>query len=130
VGVPVAKLSLIYPTIQLRRLTALIGVQNARQWIYTGEIVGAEAAHRAGFLDALAEKDVVEAAIAFGSSMMKAAPLSIAGSKAQLNAISAGQVAEKQSELDAMMTRADNSEDFDEAARAFAEKRQPRFSGR
>ena len=130
VGVPVAKLGLIYPTIQLQRLAALIGVQNARRWIYGGEIVGAAEAHRAGFLDALAENDTVEAAIAFGSPLMNAAPLSIAGSKAQLNAISAGQVVDRQAELDAMMVRADNSEDFDEAARAFTEKRKPQFRGR
>jgi enoyl-CoA hydratase/carnithine racemase len=130
IGVPVAKLGLVYPTIQLQRLVALIGAQEARRWIYTGDLVGAAEAHRAGFIDALTDDDPVEAALAFGAPMMSGAPLSIAGSKAQLNAISAGQAAEKQVELDAMMTRADNSEDFDEAARAFAEKRKPRFRGR
>jgi len=45
--------------------------------------------------------DVVEAAIAFASSMMNAAPLSIAGSKAQLNAISADKSAENIPEFDA-----------------------------
>ncbi|MCE9640860.1 MAG: enoyl-CoA hydratase/isomerase family protein [Betaproteobacteria bacterium] len=130
IGVPVAKLGLVYPTIQLQRLVALIGAQEARRWIYTGELVGAAEAHRAGFLDSLAESDPVEAALAFGATMMSGAPLSIAGSKAQLNAICAGQAAEKQAELDAMMVRADHSEDFDEAARAFAGKRKPRFRGR
>ena len=55
IGVPVAKLGLVYPTIQLQRLVALIGAQEARRWIYTGELVGAAEAHRAGFLDALAD---------------------------------------------------------------------------
>jgi enoyl-CoA hydratase/carnithine racemase len=62
--------------------------------------------------------------------MLNAAPLSLAGSKAQLNAIAAGQAAARQAELDALEKRADNSEDFDEAARAFAEKRKPHFRGR
>ena len=130
IGVPVAKLGLVYPTIQLQRLVALIGAQEARRWIYTGELVGAAEAHRAGFLDALANGDPVEAALTFGAPIMSGAPLSIAGSKAQLNAICAGQAAEKHAELEAMMVRADHSEDFDEAARAFAGKRKPRFRGR
>ena len=130
ISVPVAKLGLVYPTIQLQRLCALIGVQGARRWLYTGEMVTADEARRAGFLDALSEYDLIETAVAFGGPVMSAAPLSIAGSKAQLNAISAGQVAAKESELDAIATRADNSEDFEEAARAFAEKRKPRFVGR
>ena len=130
VGVPVAKLGLVYPTIQLERLTALIGVQNARRWIYTGEIFGADEAHSAGFLDALTDGDVIEAAIAYGTPMLGAAPLSLAGSKAQLNAIAAGQAAAREAELNAMEKRADTSQDFDEAARAFAEKRKPRFRGR
>ena len=130
VGVPVAKLGLVYPTIQLQRLTALIGVQNARRWIYTGEIVAADEAHRAGFLDALTDGDVIEAAIVYGTPMLNAAPLSVAGSKAQLNAIAAGQAAAREAELNAMEKRADTSQDFDEAARAFAEKRKPRFRGR
>lgn len=130
VSVPVAKLGLVYPTIQLERLTALIGVQHARRWIYTGEIIAAGEAHRAGFLDALADSDVIVAAIAYGTPMLSAAPLSLAGSKAQLNAIAAGQAAAREAELNALEKRADNSEDFDEAARAFAEKRKPHFRGR
>ena len=130
VSVPVAKLGLVYPTIQLQRLGALIGVQAARRWLYTGDTVNAEEAHRAGFLDALVEGDVVEAALHFGEPMLHGAPLSVAGSKAQLNAISTGQAIARQAELDDMGRRADESEDFREASRAFAEKRQPRFAGR
>lgn len=130
VGVPVAKLGLVYPTIQLERLAALIGVQEARRWIYGGDIIAAKEAHRVGFLDALADGDVIEAAIAYGAPMFGAAPLSIAGSKAQLNAIAAGQAGAREAQLNAMEKRADNSEDFDEAARAFAEKREPCFRGR
>lgn len=130
VSVPVAKLGLVYPTIQLQRLAHLIGIQMTRRWLYTGDIVTVDEAHRAGFIDAVVDGDVVEAAVQFGNPMIGGAPLSIGGSKMQLNAISTGQVAARQTDLDAMATRADNSEDFQEAARAFAEKRKPRFVGR
>ena len=130
ISVPVAKLGLVYPTIQLQRLCALIGVQNARRWLYTGDMVSAGEAHRAGFLDALVDGDVIDAAMRFGAPMTTGAPLSIAGSKAQLNAISAGEVTRKEAALNAIAARADSSEDFEEAARAFAEKRKPRFVGR
>ncbi|MBC5764652.1 enoyl-CoA hydratase/isomerase family protein [Ramlibacter albus] len=130
IGVPVAKLGLVYPTIQLQRLAWLIGASNARKWIYEAGIYDAAESHRVGFLDALCEGDAVEAALRFGAAMAETAPLSIAGSKAQLNAILAGQVEPRRAELDAMVRRADESEDFREAARAFAEKRKPRFTGR
>lgn len=53
----------------------------------------------------------------------------MAGSKAQLNAILAGRVKLQRDQLDAMVQRADRSEVFREAARAFAEKRHLVFRG-
>jgi enoyl-CoA hydratase/carnithine racemase len=130
VGVPVAKLGLVYPTIQLQRLSWLIGASNARRWVYEAALYDAAESHRVGYLDALAEGDVTQAAFAFGAGMARAAPLSIAGSKAQLNAVLAGQVDQERERLDAMVLRADRSEDFREAARAFVQKRPPVFRGR
>jgi enoyl-CoA hydratase/carnithine racemase len=130
VGVPVAKIGLVYPTIQLQRLAWLIGASNARRWLYEAQLYGADESHRVGYLDAVAQGDAVEAAFAFGAAMADAAPLSIAGSKAQLNAVLAGRVEQERAALDAMVFRADRSEDFREAALAFKEKRKPTFKGR
>ncbi|BEP52131.1 enoyl-CoA hydratase/isomerase family protein [Variovorax sp. V116] len=130
VGVPVAKLGLVYPTIQLQRLSWLIGASNARRWVYEAALYDAAESHRVGYLDALAEGDVTQAAFTFGAGMARAAPLSIAGSKAQLNAVLAGRVDQERERLDAMVLRADRSEDFREAAQAFAQKRAPVFRGR
>ena len=130
VGVPVAKLGLVYPTIQLQRLAWMIGSSNARRWLYEAALYPAAEVHAVGFIDALTEGDAVDAAFEFGAPMASAAPLSIAGSKAQLNAILAGQVENLRPELDAMVVRADRSEDFKEAALAFKHKRPPVFRGK
>lgn len=130
IGVPVAKLGLVYPTIQLQRLAWLIGASNARRWIYEAGIYGIDETRRVGFVDRVAEAAVVDEAIRFGTAMTRSAPLSIAGSKAQLNAILAAQVETRRGQLDALVARADQSEDAGEAARAFAEKRPPDFKGR
>lgn len=130
VGVPVARLGLVYPTIQLQRLAWLIGASNARRWIYEAGMYGAEECEHVGFVDRLTEGAVVVAALDFGREMALAAPLSIAGAKAQLNAVLAGQVEQRREALDAMVRSADESEDFREAMLAFREKRAPRFKGR
>lgn len=130
VGVPVAKLGLVYPTIQLQRLAWLIGASNARRWLFEAGIYDIEEVRRVGFIDAVAQGEVVEAALRFGQNMTGSAPLSIAGSKAQMNAILAGKVEAKRHALDTLVERADKSDDFREAAAAFAAKRAPRFVGR
>lgn len=130
-GVPVAKLGLMYPTIQLMRLTHLIGLSAARRWLFSGDLVQAEEAYQAGFLDALsADDDPVAAAMAFGRPMMDNAPLSIAGIKLQLNAIAAGQLDAARDAIAEATRRSDQSEDYRNAATAFAEKRKPTFVGR
>jgi enoyl-CoA hydratase/carnithine racemase len=130
VGVPVARLGLVYPTIQMQRLAWLIGASNARRWIYAAGIYDSAECERVGFIDAVTDGNVITAALEFGQEMALAAPLSIAGAKAQLNAVLAGQVEQRRSELDAMVRRADESEDFREAMRAFRDKRTPQFLGR
>lgn len=129
VSVPVARLGLVYPTIQLQRLSQLIGVSQTRRWLYTGEFVGADSARQAGFIDDIHD-DPVAGALAFGAGMMDNAPLSIAGSKLQLNAISAGTLIEDAARIQALFDQANQSEDYRNAATAFAEKRQPVFVGR
>ena len=129
VSVPVARLGLVYPTVQLQRLSQLIGVSRTRRWLYTGEFVNAAAAREAGFIDAI-EEDAVAGALAFGAEMMDNAPLSIAGSKLQLNAISAGTLTEDAARIQAISDQANQSDDYRNAAAAFAEKTKPVFVGR
>lgn len=129
VSVPVARLGLVYPTVQLQRLSQLIGVSQTRRWLYTGEFVDADTARQAGFIDAIYDEPVA-GALAFGAGMMDNAPLSIAGSKLQLNAISAGTLIEDAARIQALSDQANQSEDYRNAAAAFAEKRQPVFVGR
>jgi enoyl-CoA hydratase/carnithine racemase len=130
VGVPVAKLGLVYPTIQLYRLTHLIGISMTRRWLYQGDFVDCKAAHAAGFIDEVTSGAVVDAALEFGAPMMDNAPLSIAGSKLQLNAIAADTVARDAARIEAIARLADNSEDYKNATLAFAAKRPPTFVGR
>jgi enoyl-CoA hydratase/carnithine racemase len=128
-GIPSARLGLIYPTEQVQRLTALIGLGNARRWLYSGSLYDAEEAKRTGFVEALADHNVIDEVVAFTTPMICNGPLAIAGTKLQLNAIAGDQLATHTAAIDALSVKADNSEDYAEAVRAFAEKRKPRFRG-
>ena len=129
-AIPAARLGILYPPVQTRRLAAIIGIGNARRWLYGGHKIDASSALRDGFVDALAEDDSIGAAIAFAQPFMHNAPLSIAGAKRMLDALVDGEL-DAQSEVLARLYReAEDSEDHAEAERAFAQKRAPRFIGR
>lgn len=50
-AVPPARLGLVYPFRDTKRLTSLVGVQFARRMILTAETVNAQSAHNAGLVD-------------------------------------------------------------------------------
>jgi len=129
-AIPAARLGILYPPEQTRRLATIIGIGNARRWLFGGHKIDAEQAAREGFVDALVDNDVVTAAIAFAEPFVHNAPLSIAGAKRMLDALGDGRL-EQAHELFARLYReAEDSEDHAEAERAFAQKRAPRFTGR
>ncbi|HVF63091.1 MAG TPA: enoyl-CoA hydratase/isomerase family protein [Casimicrobiaceae bacterium] len=129
-GIPPAKLGLVYPAESTRLLVAIAGVTVAKRLLYTGDILDAAEAHGCGLASAIAEGDVVEAALAFAEPILANAPISLAALKLICDAIVSDRVDEVRDEFEDLFRRADASEDSREGARAFAEKRPPRFTGR
>lgn len=129
-AIPAARLGILYPAEQTRRLASVIGIGNARRWLYGGAMQDAAAAAHDGFVDAVVDADAVAAAIEFARPFMDNAPLSIAGAKRQLNALADGRLEQNAEALEQLYREAEASADHAEAERAFAAKRPPRFTGR
>ncbi len=129
-GIPAARLALMYPTEQCRRLSSLIGIQNTRRWLYTGATFSAGQARKMGFVDDLATGDPRDIAVTLIHSMLGAGPLAIAGTKMQLNALADETLSQNLDAIDYAIAMVEKSQDVREAAAAFREKRHPRFLGR
>ena len=80
VGIPAAKLSIIYGVNSVQRLLALTGVSNAKRILYSGDRYPAEQAVSMGLIDELHE-DVSLAAEKYLQRLAANAPMSIAGAK-------------------------------------------------
>jgi len=129
IGIPSAKLSIVYGVKSVQRLLAITGVANAKRMLYSGERYGGVRAQSMGLLDDVCD-DVVAAAVSYAGTLACNAPLSIAGAKFMLNGLSLGDGALDVAAAQRMIDLAADSEDFREGRRAFAEKRTPRFRGR
>lgn len=128
VGIPAAKLSIIYGVNSVQRLLALTGVSNAKRILYSADRYTAEQAVSMGLIDELHENASL-AAEKFLQHLSANAPLSIAGAKYMLNGLSMGPGALDLAAAQRLIDEASDSEDFKEGRRAFAEKRPPRFRG-
>ncbi|WP_461315228.1 enoyl-CoA hydratase-related protein [Bradyrhizobium embrapense] len=128
IGIPSAKLSIVYGVHSVQRLLALVGVSNAKRVLYSADRYPAERAMSMGLLDELHD-DVSVAAERFLDQLAINAPLSIAGAKYMLNGLSMGAGALDLTAAQKLIDAASDSEDFKEGRRAFAEKRSPRFRG-
>jgi len=127
-GIPSAKLSIIYGVHSVQRLLALTGVSNAKRILYSADRYPAEQAVSMGLIDELHD-DAGVAAEKFLQHLAANAPLSIAGAKYMLNGLSMGPGALDIGAAQRLIDEASDSEDFREGRRAFAEKRPPRFRG-
>jgi enoyl-CoA hydratase/carnithine racemase len=128
VGIPAAKLSIVYGVRSVQRLSALVGIANAKRILYSGDRYPAEQAKSVGLIDEIHD-DARLAAEQFLERLTINAPLSIAGAKFMLNSLSMGAGALDLTAAQRLIDAASDSEDFREGRRAFVEKRPPRFRG-
>ena len=113
------------------RLPRAIPPARARELILTGERLGAEEAHRLGLVNRVVEAgDVLPTARAIAARICANAPLAVRESLAIARA--AHELSEEEGwRLSAEASaRVAQSEDAKEGPRAFAEKREPRWTGR
>jgi enoyl-CoA hydratase/carnithine racemase len=133
-GMPPAKLGLVYSHTGLRRFVQAIGEPRTRELFLLGRNVDAWTALGWGLVSRVAAPDRVErTALALARELAANAPLSVRGNKQVLRALMDADVAldpAVESALIALRAACFRSEDLREGVRAFADKRPPRWQGR
>jgi enoyl-CoA hydratase/carnithine racemase len=132
VGMPPAKLGLIYSHTGLARFIDVCGVANTAQLFFVGATVDAERARAMGLVGELVDPAELEArALELAAEIASNAPLSLAGNKRIIRALRERPLSEQvERELVELRESCFRSEDFREGVRAFAEKRAPVWRGR
>jgi enoyl-CoA hydratase/carnithine racemase len=129
IGIPAARLSIIYGVRSTQRLLNLVGLTQAKRILFSAERLKAEAAVAIGFGDRLGDTPL-EDATAFARTMANNAPLSISGAKFILDGLTMGEGALDPAAAQIRIDQASDSNDYLEGQRAFAERRAANFSGR
>jgi enoyl-CoA hydratase/carnithine racemase len=131
-GMPPAKLGLIYSHTGLRRFIDVCGVANTAELFYVGRNIDAERAERMGLVNKLVEPEELDGhVLGLAAEIAANAPLSLAGNKRAIRALRARPLPEEvERELVELRESCFRSEDFREGVRAFAEKRKPVWRGR
>jgi enoyl-CoA hydratase/carnithine racemase len=133
-GMPPAKLGLVYSHTGLRRFLDAVGAPRTRQLFLTGHNVDARTALQWGLVnDVVGAADLEDASLDLAEDLAAAAPLSVQGNKRVIRELLAaeGRLSEEvERELIALRVESFGSEDMREGVRAFGEKRRARFKGR
>jgi enoyl-CoA hydratase/carnithine racemase len=133
-GMPPAKLGLVYSHTGIRKFIDAIGAPRTRELFLVGGRIDARTARSWGLVNSLAEPDrLAEEALALATEIAANAPLAQLGNKRVIRAVLDAEAkldADVEAELIELRRACFSSEDFREGVRAFAEKRPPQWRGR
>jgi enoyl-CoA hydratase/carnithine racemase len=132
-GMPPAKLGLIYGHTGLQRFIDAVGVPRTKELFLTGRNLEAERAEEIGLVHEVVDDDALpDAALELAAEIAANAPLSMRGNKHAIDTLNsyARLTPEQEQELIELRESCFGSEDFREGITAFAEKRKPDWKGR
>jgi enoyl-CoA hydratase/carnithine racemase len=133
-GMPPAKLGVVYAHAGLNRFLTTIGGARTRELFLTGRRIDAITAERWGLVNEVVEVEALEqASLALAQEIAGNAPLSLRGNKAAISAlVAAGGALDAATDaaLEAERRAAFESEDLREGLRAFGARRLPAWRGR
>jgi len=133
-GMPPARLGLIYSHTGLRKFLDAIGAPRTRELFFTARNIGAQEALSWGLVgEVVPAAEVAARGVELAAEIAANAPLSLMGNKRVIRELLAARGAldpAVEKELVALRDACFGSEDFYEGVRAFAEKRAPRWQGR
>jgi enoyl-CoA hydratase/carnithine racemase len=133
-GMPPAKLGLVYSHTGIRKFIDTIGAPRTRELFLVGRRIDARTARDWGLVNAVAEPGkLASQALSLAEELAANAPLAQRGNKRVIRAVleAHGQLDPAvERELIGLRQACFSSEDFREGVRAFAEKREPRWKGR
>jgi enoyl-CoA hydratase/carnithine racemase len=134
VGMPPAKLGLVYSHTGLRRFLHAIGEPRTRQLFLLGRNIESRTAREWGLLHEVAGAEDLEGmALDWAAELAANAPLSVRGNKRVIRELLAADHAlteQVESELISLRKACFRSDDLREGVAAFAEKRKPEWRGR
>jgi len=130
-GMPPARLGVVYSHTGLRRFVDAIGAARTRELFLTARPVDADEALGWGLVNEVVAPEAVAArGVELAAGIAALSPLSVRGNKRVLRALIPPLDPALEAELHALRDAAFRSEDFAEGVRAFREKRSPRWQGR
>jgi enoyl-CoA hydratase/carnithine racemase len=132
-GMPPAKLGLIYGHTGLRKFIDTVGLARTKELFFTGRNLEAARAEQIGLVHEVVPGEALEqASVELAAEIAGNAPISMRGNKRAIETLAGNPVLSvaQEAELVALRESCFSSEDFREGIAAFAEKRRPEWRGR